>query len=86
MLEMELPGKIQGRPQRRWMDVVKEDMEMICVTLEEATERVEWWFTVATPGGSSWGRKEGEVNEDEEGEAVVVEVVVVVLEGKEQEE
>ncbi|KAL7867553.1 hypothetical protein SRHO_G00089370 [Serrasalmus rhombeus] len=40
MLEMELPGRRRrGRPQRRFMDVVKVDMEMVGVNVEEAVDR-----------------------------------------------
>ena len=41
MLRMELPGKRKrGRPKRRFMDVVKEDMAVVEVTEEDTeTER-----------------------------------------------
>ncbi|KAL7841080.1 hypothetical protein SRHO_G00247710 [Serrasalmus rhombeus] len=43
MLEMELPGRRRrGRPQRRFMDVVKVDMEMVGVKVEEAVDRARW--------------------------------------------
>uniref|UniRef100_A0AAR2KNM1 Taxilin alpha n=1 Tax=Pygocentrus nattereri TaxID=42514 RepID=A0AAR2KNM1_PYGNA len=43
MLEMELLGRRRrGRPQRRFMDVVKVDMEMVGVKAEEAVDRARW--------------------------------------------
>ena len=40
MLRMELPGKRkQGRPKRRFMDVVKEDMAEVEVTEEDTVDR-----------------------------------------------
>ena len=43
MLMMELPGKRkQGRPKRRFMDVVKEDMAEVEVKEEDADDRSNW--------------------------------------------
>ena len=43
MLRMELPGKRKrGRPQRRFMDVVKEDMAEVEVTEEDTVDRNNW--------------------------------------------
>ena len=43
MLRMELPGKRKrGRPRRRFMDVVKEDMAEVEVTEEDADDRRNW--------------------------------------------
>ena len=43
MLRMELPGKRKrGRPKRRFMDVVKEDMAEIEVTEEDTVDRRNW--------------------------------------------
>ena len=43
MLEMELPGKRRkGRPKRRYMDAVKEDMRAVGVTEEDAEDRGRW--------------------------------------------
>ena len=40
---MELPGKTkQGRPKRRFMDVVREDMAEIDATEEDAEDRTKW--------------------------------------------
>ena len=40
MLRMELPGKRKrGRPKRRFMDVVKEDMAEVEVTEEDTVDR-----------------------------------------------
>ena len=40
---MELPGKRKrGRPKRRFMDVVKEDMAEVEVTEEDAVDRRNW--------------------------------------------
>ena len=42
MLRLELPGRRpRGRPRRRFMDVVKEDMKLVGVK-EEAEDRVRW--------------------------------------------
>ena len=43
MLRMELPGKRKrGRPKRRYMDVVKEDMAEVEVTEEDTVDRRNW--------------------------------------------
>ena len=43
MLRMELPGKRKrGRPKRRFMDVVKEDMAEVEVTEEDTVDRNKW--------------------------------------------
>ena len=43
MLRMELPGKRKrGRPKRRFMDVVKEDMAKVEVTEEDTVDRRNW--------------------------------------------
>ena len=43
MLMMELPGKRKrGRPKRRFMDVVKEDMAEVEVTEEDTVDRNNW--------------------------------------------
>ena len=40
---MELPGKRKrGRPKRRFMDVVKEDMAEVEVTEEDTVDRHNW--------------------------------------------
>ena len=41
MLEMELPGRRpRGRPKRRFMDAVKEDMKVVGVRVEDTENRV----------------------------------------------
>jgi hypothetical protein len=43
MLNLELPGKrARGRPKRRFMDVVKEDMKVVGVRGEEAEDKARW--------------------------------------------
>ena len=43
MLRMELPGKRKrGRPKRRFMDVVKEDMAEVEMTEEDTVDRNNW--------------------------------------------
>lgn len=43
MLEMELPGRRQrGRPKRRFMDTVREDMQIVGVRVEDAENRERW--------------------------------------------
>ena len=43
MLAMELPGKRKrGRPKRRFMDALREDMTAVEVMEEDAMERTEW--------------------------------------------
>ena len=43
MLRMELPGKRKrGRPTRRFMDVVKEDMSEVDLTEEDTVDRNNW--------------------------------------------
>ena len=42
-LEMELPGRRpRGRPERRFMDAVKEDMQIVGVRVEDTEKRVKW--------------------------------------------
>ena len=43
MPRMELPGKRKrGRPKRRFMDAVREDMAEVEVTEEDADDRTKW--------------------------------------------
>uniref|UniRef100_A0A3B3I9A4 ribonuclease H n=1 Tax=Oryzias latipes TaxID=8090 RepID=A0A3B3I9A4_ORYLA len=43
MLEMELPGRrTRGRPKRRYMDVLTEDMKLANVRVEDVHDRVRW--------------------------------------------
>ena len=43
MLELELPGKrSRGRPKRRFMDVVREDIKVVGVRGEDTENRVRW--------------------------------------------
>ena len=43
MLRLELPGgRPRGRPERRFMDVVKEDMKVVSVKEETAEDRARW--------------------------------------------
>ena len=47
MLRMELPGKRKrGRPKRRFMDVVKEDMAEVEVTEEDTEDRNNWRWKI----------------------------------------
>ena len=47
MPRMELPGKRkQGRPKRRFMDVVKEDMAEVEVTEEDTEDRNNWRWKI----------------------------------------
>ena len=47
MLRMELPGKRKwGRPKRRFMDVVKEDMAEVEVTEEDTADRNNWRWKI----------------------------------------
>ena len=47
MLGMELPGKKKrGRPKRRFMDVVKEDMAEVEVTEEDTEDRSNWRWKI----------------------------------------
>ena len=62
MLRMELPGKRKrGRPKRRFMDVVKEDMAEVEVTEEDTVQLIgetgERKSAVATPDGKSRKKK-----------------------------
>ena len=42
-LEMELPGRRpRGRPERRFMDAVKEDMQVVGVRVEDTKNRLKW--------------------------------------------
>ena len=43
MLELELPGRRRrGRPKRRFMDAVKEDMQVVGVRVEGTENRLKW--------------------------------------------
>ena len=42
MMEMELPGKRRGRPKRRFLDVVKEDMGEVGAKEMDVEERKMW--------------------------------------------
>ena len=54
MLRIELPGKRkQGRPRRRYMDVVREDMAGVKVTEEDAGPNGDGKCAVATHDGRS---------------------------------
>ena len=62
MRRMELPGKRKrGRPKRRFMDVVKEDMAEVEVTEEDTVDMIETTgegkSAVATPDGKSRKKK-----------------------------
>ena len=47
MPRMELPGKRkQGRPKRRFMDVVKEGMAEVEVTEEDTEDRNNWRWKI----------------------------------------
>ena len=56
MLRMELPGKRKrGRPKRRFMDVVKEDMAEVEVTEEDTVDRRNWRKKIRC--GDPWWEK-----------------------------
>ena len=43
MLEMELPGRRpRGRPKNRYMDAVKEGMQVVGVRIEDTKNRLKW--------------------------------------------
>ena len=47
MLRVELPGKRKrGRPKRRFIDVVKEDMAEVEVTEEDTEDRNNWRWKI----------------------------------------
>ena len=47
MMRLELPGRrSRGRPKRRFMDVVKEDMKLVGVREEDADDRVRWRWMI----------------------------------------
>ena len=62
MLRMELPGKRKrGRPKRRFMDVVKEDMAEVEVTEEDTVDRRNWRKKIRC--GDPWWEKPKEEEE-----------------------
>ena len=62
MLRMELPGKRKrGRPKRRFMDVVKEDMAEVEVKEEDADDRSNWRLKIRC--GDPDGKKPKEEEE-----------------------
>ena len=47
MLEMELPGRRRrGRPKRRYIDAVKEDMQIVGVRVEDTKNRLKWKMVI----------------------------------------
>ena len=55
MLEMELPGRRpRGRPKSRWMDAVREDMQVVGVRVED-TNRSKWKAVIGC--GNPWKGK-----------------------------
>ena len=53
MLEMELPGRRRrGRPKRRFMDVVKEDMQVVGVRVEDTKNMLKWKTVIRC--GNAW--------------------------------
>ena len=43
MMEMAVPGRRKrGRPRRRWMDLVREDMERVGAREGDEVDRVKW--------------------------------------------
>ena len=60
---MELPGKRKrGRPKRRFMDVVKEDMAEVEVTEEDTVDRRNWRKKIRC--GDPWWEKPKEEEEE----------------------
>ena len=56
---MELPGRrFRGRPKRRIMDVVKEDMKLVSVRQEDGEDRLRWRWMIC---GDSWREKEKKI-------------------------
>ena len=43
MIEMAIPGeRKRGKPKRRWMNLMREDMEMVGAREEEKVDRFLW--------------------------------------------
>ena len=58
MLRMELSGRRKrGRPKRRFMDVVKEDMAEVEVTEEDTEDRTNWRWKMRC-GDPLWEKAE----------------------------
>ena len=56
MLETELPGtRRRGRPNRRFMDGVKEDMQVVGVRVEDTKESLKWKRVICC--GNPWKGK-----------------------------
>lgn len=56
VLRMEQPGRRpRGRPKRRLMDVVKQDMKLVAAREDDAEDRVRGWQL-----SLCWGKKEAE--------------------------
>ena len=56
MLEMEPPGRRRrGRPKRRYVDAVKEDMQVVGVRVEDTENRVKWKTVIRC--GDPWKGK-----------------------------
>ena len=64
MMEMAVPGRRKrGRPRRRWMDLVKEDMERVGAREGDEVDRVKWRL-LSRCGDSREKPKEEEDEED----------------------
>ena len=47
MMEMTVPGRRKrGRPRRRWMDLLREDMERVGAREGDEVDRVKWRFSL----------------------------------------
>ncbi|KAK3531916.1 hypothetical protein QTP70_034423, partial [Hemibagrus guttatus] len=56
MLDMELPGRRQrGRPKRRYMDGINEDMKLVGASVEDAEDRDRWREMIRCPAHQGRG-------------------------------
>ncbi|KAK3537600.1 hypothetical protein QTP70_016993, partial [Hemibagrus guttatus] len=66
MLDMELPGRRQrGRPKRRYMDGINEDMKLVGASVEDAEDRDRWreMIRCGASEGKSRKKKKNDAND-----------------------
>ncbi|KAK3536469.1 hypothetical protein QTP86_013796, partial [Hemibagrus guttatus] len=72
MLDMELPGRRQrGRPKRRYMDGINEDMKLVGASVEDAEDRDRWREMIRCEEGAGKMDKSKDLSEFEKGQIVM---------------
>jgi hypothetical protein len=59
-MKMNVKGKRgRGRPKKRWLGMIENDMRAIGMYVEDIVNRDEWEFRTKVPDPNSWGKGEG---------------------------